>query len=288
MHLGDDVWFGVVLDKPLVNLPMGTDLALHFAKMLDPAIHADLHALHPYSLSPLLCAVNVLEVVPVPEVGRVEVAEEGGEGGNGEVVSPSVKDTQSTRSSTSWAQKGFLGRWKSKSSSSTSTSNSSITLRQADVSQDGVNSENNSTLTNSTSSSCSNERLWLPPSIIPDTQDPSTPFTNYVEEKNGLGHVSFKSSTQNLNIYSSRHLSSTDRRKLFLKEETRLHYTFHPNFVYSFDFFNKYLDLATGTLQFPPKLSLDLVKYWKSRPLRYLAQSKDGKKVFFCVQFEIL
>jgi hypothetical protein len=60
-YTGDQVFFGLRFSKR-PKFPTGTSLVANFAKTVDPGMVMDLTAERPYSLSPLLCAMNQMSV----------------------------------------------------------------------------------------------------------------------------------------------------------------------------------------------------------------------------------
>ncbi|KAJ3367616.1 hypothetical protein HDU91_001250 [Kappamyces sp. JEL0680] len=60
-HRADDVVFGAVFDAP-ISPPFGTSIGLRIANLIDPSLRADLYCSKPWLLSPLVCAMNVLNV----------------------------------------------------------------------------------------------------------------------------------------------------------------------------------------------------------------------------------
>ncbi|KNC99426.1 uncharacterized protein SPPG_05667 [Spizellomyces punctatus DAOM BR117] len=82
-------------------------------------------------------------------------------------------------------------------------------------------------------------------------------------------------------------VSAENRKKHFVKASHRKEFTFSPDHVYGWDFYNRYMDI--GNLQVRlPGFSVNLADYWDGQPLRYVARSRDGKVTFFVVQFELM
>jgi hypothetical protein len=65
-YSGDDVLFGVQMTSPFQKVPPGLSLITRFIEMLDPAISMDLICDRPSSFSPLLCAVNAVNIQTAP------------------------------------------------------------------------------------------------------------------------------------------------------------------------------------------------------------------------------
>jgi hypothetical protein len=58
-----DVMFGAEFEEK-VNPPTGTWIAMKFANLIDPALLHDAYCDKPWVLSPLLCAMNIVNVIP--------------------------------------------------------------------------------------------------------------------------------------------------------------------------------------------------------------------------------
>ncbi|KAI9339682.1 hypothetical protein BDR26DRAFT_820846 [Obelidium mucronatum] len=67
-HSTDDVVFGAEFEQK-VNPPTGAWLAMKFANMIDPALLADLYAEKPWLYSPMLCSMNIANVVKASTPG---------------------------------------------------------------------------------------------------------------------------------------------------------------------------------------------------------------------------
>ncbi|TPX39212.1 hypothetical protein SeMB42_g06406 [Synchytrium endobioticum] len=61
----DDVQFGAEFDDK-VSPPTGAWIAMKFANLIDPALAADLYADKPWLYSPMLCAMNIMNVRKAP------------------------------------------------------------------------------------------------------------------------------------------------------------------------------------------------------------------------------
>ncbi|KAJ3404071.1 hypothetical protein HDV05_007365 [Chytridiales sp. JEL 0842] len=61
-HTADDVLFGAEFVNK-INPPTGAWLAVKFANMIDPALLTDLYSDKPWLYSPMLCAMNIVNVV---------------------------------------------------------------------------------------------------------------------------------------------------------------------------------------------------------------------------------
>lgn len=61
---GDDIMFGTFFHKRL-TLPRGSGLALAFAQRIDPSMQYDANIDQPYICSPIVCAMNAINVQPL-------------------------------------------------------------------------------------------------------------------------------------------------------------------------------------------------------------------------------
>jgi hypothetical protein len=57
--------FGVDFDDK-INVPSGTWMAMKFASLIDPALQYDINIDKPWFLSPLLCSMNIANVMHLP------------------------------------------------------------------------------------------------------------------------------------------------------------------------------------------------------------------------------
>jgi uncharacterized protein DUF1769 len=80
--------------------------------------------------------------------------------------------------------------------------------------------------------------------------------------------------------------SASHRRSYFLKEEHRKRFIYHPDTVYSFDFFSPYVDL--NRMQLKLGISIDVLYYLNGNPLRYQCRSRDGKVTFFTIEVGVI
>jgi len=53
------------------------------------------------------------------------------------------------------------------------------------------------------------------------------------------------------------------------------------------DFCNPYVDFNKFVIKLPC-LQIDVLRYWNSQPLRYIAKSRDGKVTFFVIEFALV
>ena len=79
------------------------------------------------------------------------------------------------------------------------------------------------------------------------------------------------------------------RRKFFLSQANREPFIFEKDRLYSFDFYNPYLDFGNFALKLPG-FSIKVVKYIdeKSHKLRYVFKNRQTGDVYLCVNFNLL
>ncbi|KAL1924164.1 uncharacterized protein VTP21DRAFT_7199 [Calcarisporiella thermophila] len=77
------------------------------------------------------------------------------------------------------------------------------------------------------------------------------------------------------------------RRKYFSDSEKAKKVVLGPDQEVQFDFFNAYVDFNSAAIRLPG-FSVNVLGYWDGQPLRYVCKTRDGKIIFFVVQFELL
>ncbi|KAG0091409.1 hypothetical protein BGZ93_003263 [Podila epicladia] len=82
-------------------------------------------------------------------------------------------------------------------------------------------------------------------------------------------------------------MASSERRSYFTKLSNLKNFTFRPDEVYDFDFFNQFLDLSAFRVKIPG-LSINLSQPLDGQPLTFVGKSKDNSVIFFAVQFEMV
>ncbi|KAJ3186477.1 hypothetical protein HDU85_007296 [Gaertneriomyces sp. JEL0708] len=299
---GDEVLFGVLLDRRL-RLPPGTDVAVKFAKWIDPAMNVDLHCEHPWTMSPLICAMNIMNVQPVAGQVRSDPASELSRVSGGTqqqkkkgwrpwkysdkrdiTKSAELEDLGGTRVRKNVAWRGSLdyagenvggalatrGRY-------TITSGVPPAIHPVASRWGGMAGmpRLDDDLTSRSESG-----------VIVDSAKPEVRGPLALPPWRFGGEASLEEDTGSL-ATGFRHARAPDRQKFFLKPYNRKEFLFTPDNVYGFDFYNKYLDIGNLKVSLPG-FSVNLVSYWYGQPLRYLAVSKDGRATFFVVQFELV
>jgi hypothetical protein len=85
-------------------------------------------------------------------------------------------------------------------------------------------------------------------------------------------------------LHTDESRSARERRRWFLDEQRRRAFKFHPDAVYSWDFFSPYVDVNKMRLKFETRfgtLPINMTHYLNGQPLKYQARTRDGKVVFF-------
>ena len=79
------------------------------------------------------------------------------------------------------------------------------------------------------------------------------------------------------------------RRKFFLSQSHREPFSFEKDRLYSFDFYNPYLDFGNFALKLPG-FSIKVIKYIdeKSHTLRYVFKNRETGDVYLCINFNLL
>ncbi|RUS19183.1 hypothetical protein BC937DRAFT_87879 [Endogone sp. FLAS-F59071] len=83
---------------------------------------------------------------------------------------------------------------------------------------------------------------------------------------------------------SARTLTASQRRKYFHNPSNRRAVQFHPQNVYSFDFFNDFTNLATMRAEMGVRF--DIRGVLNQQPLRFVCTSKDRSAVFFVLEID--
>ena len=199
---GDEVMFGTFFKRRL-TLPRGSGLALAFAQRIDPSMEYEADCDHPYICSPILCAMNTVNIQPL--LAPALLSNSGGLRKSANLRSSllyetAVRSQQDTATGPltlpDWAyggrheilQENLLAAWPSwTTSNTTSHYNSSSTGSVTG----GGDTHNNSLI-----------------KVV-------------AKNKTGASH----------------------RRQWFLDEKHRKRFIFHPDTVYSFDFASPYVDM---------------------------------------------
>lgn len=103
-------------------------------------------------------------------------------------------------------------------------------------------------------------------------------------ESSNLAHEGIDSVISTSDTRSLRNASH--RRSYFLNEAHRKKFIYHPDTVYSFDFFSPYVDL--NRMQLKLGISIDALYYLNGQPLRYQCRSRDGSATFFTLEIGLL
>lgn len=226
----DDIIFGTFFEKPL-NLPPGYKIALSLASRIDPSMSGDFSVSKPYMFSPIICAMNTINIQPL-------------------LTSPQLGYSQSHLKRFSSIQSSNIRR--------------SLVQTASDSKDDSLTD-------------------FSKPLTLPQWKW----FGNHSHMEENLLE-SWCSMTTNKSLlfnFEAPKKSNTAeaRRKLFLDENIRKKFVFHPDTVYSFDFANKYCDLNKMTLSLG--LSFRIERYLGNQPVRYQCKTRDGKIIFWTIEF---
>ncbi|KAJ3299907.1 hypothetical protein HK104_006058 [Borealophlyctis nickersoniae] len=245
---GDDVLWGVVFEKGLPRVPIGAEIGVRIAKWADPALEIDLHAVPAYSLAPILSAMQVFNIAPAP--GAISPFQYLGGCDSGEdKVERAAK------------AEGWVPHHNRNSSGSSGTSGTSCSSHRIIA-------------------ECTGELIAgfvETPDASPALALPKWEFggARALEENSGI-----------LTRHKDKPMSGDERMKYVAKKSHRDAFTFTPDRVYAWDFYNKHLDLAHAAVRFPG-VSISLAEYWTGEPLTYAARNRDGTVTFFAVSFEL-
>ena len=237
---GDEVMFGTWFDGKL-TLPRGYSIALAFANQIDRSMVHSVDTDQPYICSPLICAMNVVRYDPVFK--RSAMNDDGDD-----------------------EKRTWTGLEPSDGANTTADTKQS-TQSQADT-----------TKLSKTDTLDLPEWTWfngerLEENLLASWPTwPSPPTSSFYEEQQFTGK-----SVADLSLDDSK--AARHRRAWFLNEERRKKFVYHPDVVYSWDFFSPYVDV--NRMQLRMGVTIDVSYYLNGQPLKYQARTRDGKVIFF-------
>lgn len=271
----NDVMFGTFFEKPLI-LPRGYKIALALARRIDSSMQAELDLAQPFMCSPLICAMNLFNVRPL---------------WSDRLYRHLLHDPCAT----------------SNSSSASLTSNASTSL---DPNGDNL------LLYDASRKKPVEAPLELPPwsfggptqlseQVITEWSGTARTETSLIKSNNAGAAANCKAHIRTNTVAacnsddasaprvdiddlllmtsiseSSKSLSdASNRRSYFLDQAHRKRFVFHPDTLYSFDFFSPYVDL--NRFQLKLGISIDVSYYLQGQPVRYQCRTMDGLATFF-------
>lgn len=283
----DDVMFGTFFTKPLYPF-RGYQLALSIAQKIDPSMVAELERPDPVMCSPLICAMNTFHVNPfwaikessdgtnIVEIDQIinhrDVAATLG--------SNKIKPIPETLPLPQW-------EWGGERRLPECTITSRLPLmhgRRATINGHFSDFNDTSTIpqtpsnyyhTSRHSHHYPREPVTPPDSVLKDKTVLKGPMTT-----NAVLAMAKSLDPSSLSLISS----AKERRRIFLNPQMRRQFIFHPDTVYSFDFFNYRVDLNRMLLIFG-LFRKDVTPYLGRQPVRYQCKSRDGKATFFTIEF---
>lgn len=279
---GNDIVFGGELQQRMaMPLPVGSSFIIKAAKWLDPGIECDAYSEKPYMLSPLLCAMNAMNIC-----GRTTAAPPDTRDANKDVNTHFNGSSSCARSSL-FSKLSKTIRTNSSDKLSSISSNAIPSTPAAEATLSNSNSNNN--MNNSTSSNNNNNNNGIisnnTASSLPSSSSWSTnlgPFqygnTSIPEDCTAL----FKTQEciPSLPTYEK-------RKKYFLNQQKRAEVEISPHDIYAMDFYDAYIDINHANVKLPG-VNLSFWKYWQGIPLNFVARTRDGKVTFFVVQFSMV
>lgn len=242
---GDDVMFGTWFDSPLV-LPRGYSVALAFANRIDPSMTYKVDGEKPYICSPLICAMNICHFEPFFDGHHKTTTLDSSDKNDS---TSDFEDAKSDDELDAHREKGWRGI-----ANSLPEATSPNSIQQAlDLPkwrwQGGERLEENLLAAWPT---------W-----------PTPPTESFYDDPHCRSQTDLSDDSK-----AVRH-----RRNWFLDENRRKAFTYHPDVVYSWDFFSPYVDV--NRMQLKMGLTIDMSYYLDGQPLKYQARTRDGSIVFF-------
>lgn len=293
----DDVMFGTFFEKPLV-LPRGYSLALGLARRIDSSMVAVLDSPQPYMCSPLICAMNAFNVQPLWTTPANNRHSQSGKGMDCLTrMSNASQDTFSLHTlvpqgSTpapiweplelpewQWSNgrhltEQVITEWTGTKAAEATDHNFHI-RRQTEpaIHHDTDNKMFSSTDALGGDGGCESEEL-------------STVETEMADSNHNPKMKSGKLSNLSGGGGGGRYLhTDKHRRAYFLNTEHRKRFIYHPDTLYTFDFFSRYVDL--NTFQLKLGFTFDVSYYLQGQPVRYQCRTLDGRVTFFTVELGI-
>ncbi|KAJ1549658.1 hypothetical protein HK096_011206, partial [Nowakowskiella sp. JEL0078] len=82
-------------------------------------------------------------------------------------------------------------------------------------------------------------------------------------------------------------VSYEKRKKYFAEEKNRERAVILPNKIYAMDFYDAYFDFNSISFKLPG-FSVNALRYFDGQAMKFIARSRDGKHVFYVVEFVLL
>ena len=80
-------------------------------------------------------------------------------------------------------------------------------------------------------------------------------------------------------------MSPIERKKYYSKRTHRSNCTFHKSDIVTMEFYDAHFDFNQFRIVLPG-FSLNALKYWNGRPIKFACTSNDRTRVYFVVEFE--
>lgn len=267
---GDDIMFGTFFRKRL-TLPRGSGLALAFAKRIDPSMEYEADTDTPYICSPLLCAMNTVNIQPL--------------------LAPAPSLSRKTTSSASLSRRNTGSSATSATTNATSVGRSSTTTANGGSGSPSLRSSLYETAVRSQSDT-HNAPLTLPEwtyggkhEILQENLLAAWPSWTINGGPSASSTNNSSVTLENSSLVkaiSKNKTGAAHRRQWFLDEKHRKRFIFHPDTVYSFDFASPYVDMNEITLKMG--ISIPVAKYLDGQPVRYECRTRDGKILFWSLE----
>jgi len=81
---------------------------------------------------------------------------------------------------------------------------------------------------------------------------------------------------------------NSDARRKYFANKTNRDGVIPKDTVFETDFCNGFIDFNTLSVNFGARLQFSLAKYWDGQPVRYICRTRDGSKIFFCIDFTLV
>lgn len=292
---GDDVMFGTFFYRP-IPLPSLSRVALALAQQIDPSMAYQLKGDNPYICSPIICAMNTVNVQPLfaknhnyftTTTSRSSIFEDAEQPTTSDFLSLKKKDKERRSSS------------KKKKLNTNISSNDQLSIDSM-VSATSISSNLSPSPNNrQTLHDIAVEEFPLDKEIELNLPEWKWGGDHCAMEENLLGEWSnlinrhsntildddddFRSVQNDLS--SAVRKNKTDasaRRNWFLDKTRRERFIYNTHTVYGFDFANQYVDMNEIILKLG--LSVNAGKHLDGIPVRYECRNREGI-IFFSIEF---
>lgn len=267
---GDDIMFGTFFKKPLA-LPRGSGLALAFAQRIDPSMRYEANTDTPYVCSPIICAMNTINIQPLlaPPMASGNTGSNL-RGGNSGPSSISALGRASLRKSANLRSSVL---YETAVRSQLDTEREPLTLPEWTYGGKHEILEENV---------LSAFPTWAPPTAAISCGGGDSESISGITTPTGTSTTADAHYHSLAKVVAKNKTGASHRRTWFLDEKHRKRFIFHPDTVYSFDFASPYVDMNEIVLKMG--INIHVAKYLDGQPVRYECRTRDGSILFWALE----